>query len=83
MEATIGNALYLLLIGMTTVFFILTLVIVSGRILISVVNKFTPEAESLDTNNSSIDPKTLEVISAAVKKLTGSRGEIDSVEKLG
>ena len=43
MESNISNALVLLAIGMITVFLILALVVISGNILIKIVNKYTPE----------------------------------------
>jgi len=43
MESTIPNALQLLAVGMITVFIILALVVLSGNILIKIVNKYAPE----------------------------------------
>jgi len=82
MEATISNALFLLLIGMITVFSILALIILCGRLLISIVNKWFPLAEEKAGHSSPINKQTMDVLQATINKITNSKGIIDKVEKL-
>ncbi len=82
MEASVGNALYLLTVGMLTVFFILTMVVVSGRLLIAFVNRFMPETKEVNRSQpEAINDNTMRIIEAAVSKLTNSKGIIEKVEK--
>ena len=82
MEATISNAMFLLSIGMITVFSILALVIFCGRILISIVNKWFPEKKKSLNPSEDISKQTLQVLNATIKQLTASKGVIHKVEKL-
>ncbi len=69
---------------MITVFVILSLVVVLGKILILTVNKFFPEetvsqAPSLSTKSSA---KKIAAITATVEFLTGGKGKITGIRKL-
>jgi len=57
MESTIPNALQLLAVGMITVFIILALVVLSGNILIKIVNKYAPEPTKKFTQLQDYDEK--------------------------
>jgi len=80
MENTISSALFLLAIGMITVFIILMLVILCGKLLITVVNKYLPEEEKI--KRESADDKAKHVIQQIVNKVTNSKGVIEKIEKL-
>ena len=86
MESNISNALVLLAIGMITVFLILALVVISGNILIKLVNKYTPEpAKKFLRNYRSATvtaPETLAVIATAVKTVTAGHGKVESIQKV-
>jgi len=86
MESNISNALVLLVIGMITVFLILTLVVISGNILIKIVNKYTPEPTKkfLRKKRSATvtAPETLAVIATAVKTVTAGHGKVESIQKV-
>ena len=81
----IETGLLLMVVGMTTVFIILLIVIWLSRLLITVVNKFAPAEEtkkkpvpaSGGTNAGSMD-----AIKAAVDILTAGKGQVIKVEKL-
>ena len=86
MESNISNALVLLAIGMITVFLILTLVVISGNILIKLVNKYTPEPTKKflrkDRSATVTAPETLAVIATAVKTVTAGHGKVESIQKV-
>lgn len=82
METTISNAIFLMGIGMITVFSILALVIFCGRVLISIVNKWFPLKKKSLNPSEEISKNTLDVLNATIQKLTASKGVIHKVEKL-
>jgi len=81
-------ALQLLLVGMLSVFFILGIVVILGRSLVFIVNKYSPDpkpkAMPVRNNRSSkaISGRKLAVLSAVVDMVTDSKGVLKSVEKL-
>lgn len=86
MESNISNALVLLVIGMITVFLILALVVISGNILIKLVNKYTPEPTKKflrnDRSATVTAPETLAVIATEVKTVTAGHGKVESIQKV-
>lgn len=77
--------LTLMVIGMFTVLFVLILVVLSGNVLISLVNKFVPEeAPKVVTSIPSADTfgkNKLTAIVAAVEWATKGKGRITKIEK--
>ncbi len=71
-------------VGMITVFAILLIVIYLSKLLILLVNKYAPEevAAAAKGQTSGVSPTVMRVISAAVAKLTGGKGSVQSVEKI-
>lgn len=86
MESTISNALQLLAIGMITVFLILALVVLSGNILIKIVNKYAPEPNKRITRSSrtasGTPPAVIVAITAVVEAVTNGHGKVDSIQKV-
>jgi len=81
----LGIAFELMLVGMPTVFFVLIIIILSGKLLISLVNKYLPEDVKPAATNvpaSSIEAKKMTVIEKAVSAVTGGKGTVSKVEKL-
>lgn len=82
----LGIGLELLVVGMTTVFLILVIVILLGNVLINFVNKYIPEETTAPKKatpvSAAIDGTIMTVLSEAVKQLTGNKGVITKVEKL-
>lgn len=80
------EALLLMVIGMFTVFVVLTLVIYVGKGLILFVNKFVPEEEKANPTSSapqtSVDAVTADIISRAVNTLTAGKGKVESITKI-
>lgn len=88
MTPDIQTAFTLLFIGMLAVFTVLALVVLSGRGLIAVVDRYFPEkvAEPIEIPRSihtsqRMDRKKLAAITAAVEQVTGGQGRITKVEK--
>ena len=81
------TATVLLVVGMLTVFLILGLVVLSGHLLIVLVNKLgdenLPSSGAIKRKNdgSNPNPAQLAAIVAAVDAATGGSGKIDKIEK--
>ena len=81
----IETGLMLMLVGMTTVFVILLIVIGLSQVLIKVVNKVAPEenAKKKEVKTTpSTDAGAMDAIKAAVDILTAGQGQVIKVEKL-
>ena len=80
----IGLGLMLMVVGMTTVFIILLIVIFLGKYLIVLVNKYAPEEAVLKTPvvNPTKDVGAMDAIKTAVDILTAGKGQVIKVEKL-
>ncbi len=80
--------LLLLAVGFPTVFFILYLVIILGKGLILVVNKYAPEetpstiAPVKTNTQAQISSGKLSAIVSVVQHITGGKGHVTKVEKL-
>lgn len=74
-----------MLVGMVTVFVILLIVIFGSQLLISVVNRLAPaEAQAgRKSGQDSIAPATRSVLEQAVAQITGGKGYITNITKLG
>lgn len=81
-----AEALKLMLTGMSTVFFILIMVVVLGNLIIRLTNKFalTPVAvtENSNTTKQEIEPAKLAAIVSAVQITTLGKGKVTSIEKV-
>ncbi|MFT4665250.1 MAG: oxaloacetate decarboxylase gamma subunit [Polaribacter sp.] len=91
MDPTLSKAFLLLFVGMITVIVILSLVVLSGKMLISIINRFFPlppeKAKKKRTKiaaspDRKLNPKKLAAIIAAVEAITGGRGTVTKVEKV-
>ncbi len=89
MSAELQTALLLLVVGMITVFIILSLVVLTGRILIWVVNNYFSPEEKLAydykvpfVEDDVIYKKKLVAIAAAVEIATGGQGKISKIERI-
>ena len=84
MSESIQLALTLMIIGMITVFIILLLVVVGGKVLISAVNRFGAEVEKIKPAVPSNEEEEIPVaiLTAVVQHLSNGRGTITRIEKL-
>lgn len=83
----LGIGLELMVVGMTTVFLILLIVIYGGKLLIQVVNRIAPEEvqkarQTVAAQSGNADPAAMAVLGEVVKQLTGGKGRITSVKKI-
>ena len=80
----IHEALFLLVIGLITVFVILLVVIYFGKLLIVVVNKYFPEEEKATAPEPAAAGNRLaeQIIAEAVKAVTNGRGRVEKIEKI-
>lgn len=88
MKPELVDAFGYLVIGMTTVFVVLALVVVTGRVLIWAVNRMTKELPSVKKAASSIrdiqqeiSPQKMAAIVAAVEIVTKGKGKVSSIKK--
>lgn len=90
MPQDFNTALVLLAVGMTTVFVILSLVVLSGRLLIRLVNAYAPEPLAVRTsapvplissNEPNVSPAVVAAIVATVDHITGGKGKVQKIEK--
>ncbi|MBV6643867.1 MAG: hypothetical protein KI790_00370 [Cyclobacteriaceae bacterium] len=79
MENAFSTALSLLGVGMITVFVVLALVVLVGNVLISFVNRFSPQVELPKT--AEIDSARVAAITTAVEIFTKGKGRITKIEK--
>lgn len=81
-----NEALKLMLTGMSTVFFILIMVVVLGNIIIRITNRFAVPvvdlAGSPANSQKEINPSKLAAIVSAVEITTKGKGRVTSVEKM-
>lgn len=81
----IGIGIQLMVVGMTTVFLILLVVIYGGKLLISTVNKVAPEEVVVKKNTApaapqAVDAATMSILQEVVKQLTGGKGHVVSAK---
>lgn len=93
MNENIQEAFIILIVGMITVFAILSLVVFTGQILIKITNRFappqsinskiaTPPIPKTINSPTSINKKKLAAIIGTVEHLTNGTGKIEKIEKL-
>ncbi len=82
MEHSLSDALSVLAVGMITVFFILTLVVVVGNLIVRITNKFWSEPEKENGGSAGLSPNKLAAIIAAVAAVTKGKGKVTNINKL-
>lgn len=78
MSDNLSNALLLMIIGMVTVFAILSIVVISGRFLINIINRFAKEPPL----NKTIPKEHIAVISAVAASITDGAAHELKIDKL-
>lgn len=86
MEQNIGNAITIMLVGMATVFLILSLVVVIGNVIIRTTNRYFPGADSVKLRKSEVEDNSatgkIAAIVAAVDVVTHGKGQITKITKV-
>ncbi len=81
MQTDITNALMLLIVGMASVFMILTIIIISAKVLTYFVNHLFIRQENKKSKKS-ISKIELAIATAVVEEITQGKGTIASIEKV-
>ena len=84
MSDDLNMALSLLGVGMITVFLVLAFVVIVGKLLIKMVNRYVPvtvQAVPQRSNSNSISPAKIAAIKSAIEEITGGKGEVLKIEK--
>jgi oxaloacetate decarboxylase gamma subunit len=77
------EALLLMGIGMITVFMVLLIIILLGKLLILIVNKFFPEeAKPIAQKVETIDANVQEAINKAIMAISGGKKQAQKIEKI-
>jgi oxaloacetate decarboxylase gamma subunit len=86
MEEGLRTAFMLLTVGMITVFTILALIVIFGNVLVSLVNKFIPEARVSAIvqrrSHDVIKPSKMAAIVSAVDIVTEGKAKVTSIRKV-
>ena len=85
MEDTVYFGTMLMLVGMATVFVILALVVLGGKLMIIIINKYAPLEESVvvrTLSSAGIETSKIAAITAAVETLTHGRGQITDIKRI-
>ncbi|MCL6220852.1 OadG family protein [Zunongwangia pacifica] len=86
MENNLNNALVIMLVGMITVFIILSLVVVIGNLIIKLTNKYSAEnkqpTQIPQQSNSIANSQTIAALVAAVDVTTFGKGKITNITKV-
>ena len=86
MNEGFSSAFMLLAVGMITVFTILALIVIFGNILISLVNKYIPEAKISFTvqreTTGTFDPRKMAAIVSAVDIVTEGKAKVTSITRV-
>ena len=95
MDSSISTAFLVLVVGMLTVFIVLLLVVLSGKMLIKLVNKLSYDKldalstgkvvsmpNGLPAQESSFNKQKLAVLISAVEIVTQGKGRISKIEKV-
>ena len=80
----INEALSLLVVGMIMVFFILFLVVIVGKVVIQLTNRYLPEIQKTNDGGvalKGVNPKQLAALATVVDIITQGRGRLDTVQK--
>lgn len=77
----------LMVVGMSTVFAILLIVIWGGKLLIMAVNRLAPEEvvsakKAASTTSTAVDSTTMAILSQVVAQITGGKGKVASAKKI-
>lgn len=84
LSENMDTALKLLVVGIVSVFIVLSIVIWFGKALIALVNRFAPEEQPKPSRSSasSVSESHRRAIAEAVRVLTAGKGSVQKIEKL-
>lgn len=79
MTSNFETAVEIFGVGMVTIFLILGLVVISGQILIRLVNRYAPIKADSSTSSTVIPDAHIAAINAAVEVITNGKGKVASI----
>lgn len=84
MSEEFSTAFTLLSVGMIAVFIVLALIVIFGNVLISLVNRFIPEAQVVvsKTPQQTIDASKVAAIVSAIDIVTEGKAKVTSIKKV-
>ena len=82
----LGIGFELMIVGMSTVFLILLIVIWGGKFLIKAVNKIVPEEvvspKKSTVSGAAVDSSTMAILQQVVSQITGGKGHVSSAKRI-
>lgn len=85
MPESLNTALMLLVVGIITVFTILTLIVLLGNLLIGIINRFFPQtppvSAAIVNSQQEIASNKMAAIISAVDIVTEGKGKVTSIQK--
>ena len=86
MTPQLGQAFELLLVGMLTVGIVLGLVVLTGKLLIKIMNTLSTSTSAPPppppTSRNTIDPAIIAVLTASVEAATQGKGSINRIDPI-
>lgn len=79
MDSKFDIALEIFGVGMVTIFVILGLVVISGQVLIRLVNRYAPGKTVSSTSSAAIPDAHIAAINAAVEVITKGKGKVAAI----
>lgn len=79
MDSNFETALEIFGVGMVTIFLILGLVVISGQVLIRLVNRYAPVKSGSPPSPVSVSDAHIAAIHAAVEVVTKGKGTVTSI----
>lgn len=81
MQSDLIQGLIILGVGMTTVFAILSIIVLAGRALIYFLNRFHSNYDSTKSTSSVDNDEEIAIIAAVVHQVTKGRGQVVNISK--
>lgn len=82
----LGIGFELMVVGMSTVFLILLIVIWGGKLLIKAINKIAPEEvvslKKDTTSGAAVDSSTMAILQQVVSQITRGKGRVSSAKRI-
>lgn len=78
----LANGIQLMLIGMVTVFIILTIVIYGSKLLITIINRLAPEEPERAKGKEASGTVPTAILEAAVAQITAGTGKIIKITEI-
>lgn len=78
----LDEAVSIMFVGMITVFLILFLIVLIGKVIISLSNKYLPDVVADATQESASNKHSIAAIHAAIGLVTKGKGIVKNIQKI-